>query len=260
MNSPETQLPVLEWGQGEALVFLHYFGGAAASWRWVAEQLRTDYRCIAIDLPGFGEAPALEEPSLSAYAAAVTNTLMALEVERYTLIGHSMGGKIALKIAADQPENGLQRVILLAPSPPTQEPMPAAEKQRMLNNHPNRENAETTLKNATQQPLSAEQRALAIQTHIAPDNRAWRWWLLEGMEHVIAEQMHRVKAPVSVLASVDDPVIPYDTIKRDVAGIVPRTQLISLQEIGHLMPLEAPDIVANHIRQILSESQSAGVV
>ncbi len=46
---------ILQWGNhGPILVFLHYFGGSAQSWRWVVEKLSDDYRCIAITLPGFG--------------------------------------------------------------------------------------------------------------------------------------------------------------------------------------------------------------
>ncbi|PSN19396.1 alpha/beta hydrolase [filamentous cyanobacterium CCP5] len=245
-------LPVIEWGQGEAIVFLHYFGGAAASWRWVAEQLQTTHRCIAVDLPGFGTAPALDHPSIQAYGAAVARTLAALNVQNYTLVGHSMGGKIALQIAADSEGNGLQQVILIAPSPPTQEPMPAEEKQRMLENHPSRDNAATTLDSATRKSLTAEQRSLAIATHVAPDDRTWRWWLLEGMNHAIADQMHRVTVPVTVLASHDDPVIPHDTVITDVIGRVPGAQQVSVQGLGHLMPLEDPDFVAGQIWQVLS--------
>ncbi|MGB3615147.1 MAG: alpha/beta fold hydrolase, partial [Elainellaceae cyanobacterium] len=186
--------PSIEWGSGDNTIeFLHYFSGAAESWHWVAERL-TDYRCIAINLPGFGNAPALEEPSLIHYADAVSSELSRLDVRDYVLVGHSMGGKIALQLAAtsDAPSGPAtpycppQQVVLVAPSPPTQEPMPDDEKQRMLNNHPSEENAETTLSNATQRQLSDEQHTLAVKTHIIVDDSAWRWWLLEGMDHSIA--------------------------------------------------------------------------
>ena len=48
----------LDRGTGApTLVFLHYFSGAAASWQWVMRSLESDFRCVAIDLPGFGQAP-----------------------------------------------------------------------------------------------------------------------------------------------------------------------------------------------------------
>lgn len=91
----------IQWGErGETLVFLHYFGGSAQSWQWVAEKLSADYRCIAINLPGFGGAPALRTSSVAKFATYVEQELNKLEVDCYTLIGHSMGGKVAMQVAA----------------------------------------------------------------------------------------------------------------------------------------------------------------
>ena len=248
--SVETEiLPTIEWGRGEqTLVFLHYFGGAADSWRWVVERM-PDYRCITLNLPGFGGTKAPRQPSLRYYGDAVSKTLAGLELGEYTLIGHSMGGKIALQVALidDHPP---QRLVLIAPSPPTTEPMPDEEKERLLNNHPDEDNAKTTVKNATRQPLSDEQYSLAIKTHMIVDDRAWRWWLLEGMNQSIAAGMSQLNLPVTVLASQDDPVIPYGTIQSDVIDIIPNASLIATGGIGHLIPLEAADWVTAQLRRV----------
>lgn len=243
--------PLIEWGSGDqTLVFLHYFGGAAQSWQWVAQQL-PQMRCIALNLPGFGGTSAPQQPSLRQYAETVSQTIARLHLKDYTLIGHSMGGKIALQVAV-MSHYPPQQVVLIAPSPVTVEPMPEAEKQRMLNNHPSPENAKTTLKNATKQPLNEQQQALVIETHQIVEQTAWRWWILEGMNHSIADQMSQLHIPVTVLASKDDPVIPYNAIKSDVVDILPNANLITLEKVGHLIPLEAPDWVATQLRQIVS--------
>lgn len=250
MTLATNALPSIEWGSGDkTLVFLHYFGGAALSWQWVAAQM-PNYRCIAINLPGFGGMPAFDQPSLQRYADAVLAELVRLKIENYNLVGHSMGCKIALQLAAisDRPP---QQVILIAPSPPTQEPMPDEEKERLLNDHFSHDNAETTVKSATKQPLSDKQYALAIATHTTAKDRAWRWWLLEGMNYSIAEQISQLRVPVTVLASKDDPVIPYSTIQSDVLGVIPNARLISTQGVGHLIPLEASDWVATQLQQIV---------
>ena len=147
--------PYIDQGnQNPTLVFLHYFGGAAASWQWVIELLRNDFRCIALDLPGFGEEPPLEQPSLDAYSNFVWEALAGLGVEQFILIGHSMGAKIALQVATSSVFKVPKQVILVAPSPPTQEPMPNKERQRLLDNHPSRENAATTVEQASLSPLT----------------------------------------------------------------------------------------------------------
>lgn len=83
----EENFKIKEWGNDKevALVFLHYFGGSAQSWQWVAEKLSSDYRCLTINLPGFGGAAAVEEPTIQGFAAYVQEELSSLGVKAYTL-------------------------------------------------------------------------------------------------------------------------------------------------------------------------------
>lgn len=246
---------IVTWGkQGEVLVFLHSFGGSAYSWQWVTRELCDAYRCIALNLPGFGHTPALKLPSIQAFADFVREVLHQAGVEEHTLIGHSMGCKIALQVAADAPAGTVRQLILVAPSPPTVEPMPAEEKQRMLR-HPDRREAETSIAHAVKRPLTQEQHELAIETQLATDAATWRWWLLEGMAHSIANHMKRLHMPITVLASLDDPVILADVIQKQVMQVLTHATLITTRHVGHLSPLEAPDWVAAQIRSIVASGK-----
>lgn len=247
-NTFADNLSLINQGGGTpALIFLHYFSGAAASWQWVTEKLKQDFHCIALDLPGFGDAPPLDEPTLQNYGNFVCDAIACLGIERFVLIGHSMGGKIALQVAADDCP-GLEQVILVAPSPVTQEPMSQAEKDRLLQGPHSSETAQNTVNGATQEPLPQIREAIAVRTHQQAEDNTWRWWLLQGMNHSIAQQMNRVQIPVTVVASADDPVIPLETIQREVIDFLPIGDLVKVTGVGHLMPLEAPDMVAQVIR------------
>ncbi|MEL6385690.1 MAG: alpha/beta hydrolase [Cyanobacteria bacterium J06626_18] len=230
---------------------MHYFSGAAVSWQWVIDKLEANFRCIAFDLPGFGHEPSLKYPSLASYGTAVQQAIAKLELDDFILIGHSMGGKVALQVAAEPSLSGLQQVVLIAPSPPTQEPMPVEDKERLLNNHPSRASAATTVEESTQIELSESRRETAIQTHMQAEDSAWNWWLLEGMNNSIADQMETVQVPVTVIASHDDPVIPYAKIQQDVMELLPKVKLVEVSDVGHLIPLEAPDKVAQEIRNVI---------
>ncbi len=244
-----------QWGNsGPVLVFIHYFGGAALSWQWVAEQLSSDHQCIALNLPGFGGTDPLDEPSIENFAQYIQQETDRLHVASFTLVGHSMGGKLAVQAAAADTERRINQLVLVAPSPPTTEDMPDEEKKRMLR-HPDRAEAETTVQNATYQKLSPECHTLAVQTQLEIESNTWRWWLLDGMNHSIADQVPQVNVPVTVLASEDDSVIDPDAIRQEVMGVIPHAQLRKTRGVGHLIPQEDPTWVAEQIRQVVSSQE-----
>ena len=97
-------------------------------------------------------------------------------------------------------------------------------------------------------------RAIAIETHMKIEDGPWRWWLREGMNHSIADQMPQISMPVTVLASKDDPVIGYDLVESDVLAVIPGSKGVTIEGVGHLIPLEAPDWVAAQLRQIVGQT------
>jgi pimeloyl-ACP methyl ester carboxylesterase len=86
----------------------------------------------------------------------------ALNLQRYVLVGHSMGGKVAQLMASRRPA-GLAGLVLVAPSPPQPMAMPAEAREMMAGSYATRETVETTIDNVlTAKPLSAEDREQVI--------------------------------------------------------------------------------------------------
>ncbi|WP_088332061.1 alpha/beta hydrolase [Lacimicrobium sp. SS2-24] len=91
--------------EAPAIVLLHSSMSSARQWRSLSANIASDFRVINIDLYGYGEAPAVEEPktfSLTTEAERVIQILDKLEVNQYHLLGHSYGGALALKLALEQ--------------------------------------------------------------------------------------------------------------------------------------------------------------
>jgi sigma-B regulation protein RsbQ len=237
----------------ETLVFLHYFGGSAQSWQWTIAQLQQQYRCIALNLPGFGGEPALPEPSIAGFTSFILQKLDVLNIESYVLIGHSMSGKIAVDIATNDPNFSVKRLILVAPSPPTVEHIGEEELQRMLI-HPDQQQAENTVNGITIKELTDEQRELAIQNNLVTDPKTWNWWLKEGVHHSIAEDSAHLFLPITVLASEDDPAISFESILKESIPHLPDAKLISTKGVGHLIPMEAPEWLANQIKAAIANA------
>lgn len=92
-------------GTGEPIVLLHGWGGRIESWGVIPSVLSQRFRVVAIDLPGFGESPLGEQPWTAIdYADCVAAFLRQLDLAPATLVGHSHGGRVAIALAARQPE------------------------------------------------------------------------------------------------------------------------------------------------------------
>jgi pimeloyl-ACP methyl ester carboxylesterase len=102
------RLRVVERGSGPKLVLLHSLFMDHSTWNAVAAELSGDYCVIAPDLPGYGES---EKPAASrfaydiaAFTSAVADLYAALSLGRATVVGHGLGGAVALTLAARHPE------------------------------------------------------------------------------------------------------------------------------------------------------------
>lgn len=238
-------------GRSKTLVFLHYFGGAARSWDLVTARLQDRFHCVPLDLPGFGSCRPLENLSLRGFARHVLNRLRELDISECCLIGHSMGAKIALLSAVESISTQINELILVAPSPPTIEPMPEEEKERMLV-HPDREVAAETVRRGTKINLPPEIFQMAIETQLIVEEKTWEWWLKEGMAHSIANSMDCLTANVTLISSKDDSVITPKVIKEKVLSVLKPDKSITTEGVGHLIPLEKPEWLSEQLKKILA--------
>jgi pimeloyl-[acyl-carrier protein] methyl ester esterase len=89
-------------GTGPAIVFLHGAGVDKALWKPQMQALSDQFRCIALDLPGHGDVSAVAD--VPAMAEHVHARLLHLRVEHYAVVGLSLGGMVALQMAASWPD------------------------------------------------------------------------------------------------------------------------------------------------------------
>jgi 3-oxoadipate enol-lactonase len=102
-----------EHGEGEALVLLHGFGSSTRDWELQTPAFCDHFRVITLDFRGFGQSGRDEGPfSVERFAADTLAILDHLGVERFKLVGYSMGGAAAFQIATDVPERVEQLVLV----------------------------------------------------------------------------------------------------------------------------------------------------
>ena len=234
-------------GERPALVLLHHFGGSARTWQPFIECIGGRRRCIALDLPGFGRQAGHPGPyTVAAMADHVAASILRLGLDSYALVGHSMGGKVALALAARRPA-GLQSLVLLAPSPCSAEPMDHQQRETLLAAWGARPALEVIVDDAAVRTLSAGVRAMLIEDMLGVARQAWRSWLLAGSREDITALMARIDVPVLVMSGDDDTAIPTAVIEAELLPRLANAALTIVAGAGHLLPIEAAAETANAI-------------
>ncbi|QVM94877.1 MULTISPECIES: alpha/beta fold hydrolase [unclassified Pseudomonas] len=113
------QLHYQDVGTGEAVVFIHGSGPGASGHSNFKQNYpafaAAGYRVIVPDLPGYGASSKPQTVySLDFFVSALSGLLDALDIQRCVLVGNSLGGAIAIKLALDQPGR-VSRLVLMAP-------------------------------------------------------------------------------------------------------------------------------------------------
>ncbi|HSK49572.1 MAG TPA: alpha/beta fold hydrolase, partial [Solirubrobacterales bacterium] len=107
-------LTYLEAGEGPVLLLVHGMAGTAANWRSVIEPLALRHTVIAPDFPGHGDsAPGGGDYSLGGLAGVLRDLLLTIGHERATLVGHSLGGGVAMQFSYQFPEM-VERLVLVS--------------------------------------------------------------------------------------------------------------------------------------------------
>ncbi|MCC6216664.1 MAG: alpha/beta hydrolase [Polyangiaceae bacterium] len=119
VTSSGVRLRVSEAGEGRPIVLLHGALRDRSTWIRVGERLSGEFRVVLVDLPGFGDSekppPTRYRYGIDAFVEAVTDLHAALGLSRAALVGHGLGGCVAVAVAARRPELVSRLVIVNAP-------------------------------------------------------------------------------------------------------------------------------------------------
>ena len=122
VDLPHGRLHVREQGTGPVLLLVHGLGGQMGQFNYdVVERLAADFRVVVVDRPGSGYSAPLASPDLVSQADALAELIARLELGRPLVVGHSLGGAVALALALHHPERvaGLALIAPLAALPET---------------------------------------------------------------------------------------------------------------------------------------------
>ena len=262
-------------GSGPVLLLIHGMGGTFENWQAVIEPLARHHTVVAPDLPGHGtSAPGGGDYSLGALAAGLRDLLIALGHERATLVGHSLGGGIAMQFAYHFPEITESLVLVssggLGPevSPVLRAAaLPGADLFIAATAGPGR-----TVGSAIARGLAAV--GLRPNTDVAEVLRGYasladpvrRAAFLATLRSVIGTGGQRVHAgdrlylaegtPVLIIWGARDPIIPLRH-GENAHKAIPGSRFEVFEGVGHLPQLEAPGRFIAVLERFIAENEPA---
>jgi len=243
-----------------ALLLMHGFGSSLQAWDDWSLKLEQKYRVIRLDLPGFGltGASPANDYSEEKDLAILTHFADKLGLEKFSIIGHSMGGKMAWTLAASQPER-VQALVLMAPdgfpeakdigTKPYEVPAVTGLIKYFLPKYLVRKSIE---------PAFAEADALSD----ARVNRYYDMLRAPGVRAAILERSNQtiytdpvprlkaIKAPTLLIWGEQDQMIP-STNAKSYASVLSNSTTVLVPKLGHLLQEEQPEKGLTAVMQFL---------
>lgn len=234
-------------GRGEpTLVLIHGFGDHLMTWRAVVDRLATRHRVIAFDLPGFGVS---EKPDGEYTLGAMTDRVRGMLRDipgPLILVGHSMGGEIALNTALTEPER-IKALVLIAPAgfDVGLAGMADSMTDRRARLIAIWEAARSSILPVHDHEwLSEPDDRRDYDPSFDPAYRASTSAVLEDFDFEgIGPRAAGFKRPVLLIWGEADPVVPL-RVADSVRAILPCTRLEVLERAFHRPQVERPDTVA----------------
>ncbi|GAB4145637.1 MAG: alpha/beta hydrolase [Bacteroidia bacterium] len=256
----------------QPMLFIHGLGLNKIFWTKLIPELRHKYRCIAIDLPGHGNSVDFRgDFSIPFYSNGISAFITKMQLNNVILVGHSMGGQIAMNIAASNPE-WLQKLVLICPA--------GIEKFNALESHALKLWADRTY-NAH---LTANKILKAFQVHFESDHSLLKEIAAEqlhqealnktlmnqmtaasiyGMlDHPVSDKINNIHCDSLVIFARNDKAIPNKfihpnldimQIARDAKHSFQKSVVKIIESGGHYLPVEKQQLLAELIGKFLHE-------
>ena len=267
------ELAYTKSGNGKkTLIFIHGLSSNADAWSKNIAELKKDFTCIAIDLPGYGKSFKTSEVYTPTYFSETVVKLMdRLKIKKATIIGHSMGGQSAIKLAVNHPEK-LEKLILIAPAGLEQfsdleaQMMTAVMTSKTVQNTSDDQIEKNYAINFYQMPKDVEsmiddrkkiKKADDFVAHTIAIEKS-----VKGMlEDKVIDNLQNIKTPTLVLLAKEDKLIPnpylHPTLKiDDIASIakssIKNAEVKMISEAGHFLQYEKSKEVNAEIKAFVN--------
>lgn len=276
VDVPGARIHLHESGQGAPILMIHGLAGQLSHYTYgIAGRLDRDFRVIAVDRPGSGHSARAADAcaGLSEQAAALAALIERLDLRQPLVVGHSLGGAVALTLALEYPQH-VGGLALIAPLTRMQDEVPPAFEGLTVRLPAVRRLLAWTLA----VPSSIRRGRATLDQVFGPEappaDFATRGGALLGLRPeaflsasldlqalpdclpALQERWRDLRLPVSVLYGRDDRILSWQANGRDLVAQVPGARL-DLVDGGHMLPVTKPEACAAFIRRAYADLVAA---
>ena len=254
----DTPMHVADTERGErCVVLLHGYLESMIVWDEFVYLIKEKVRVVTVDLPGHGISTIVGEVHTMEFLAdCVANTMAALGIERYSVVGHSMGGYVALQTLRLHPER-MEGIVLLSSTPNPDSPEKLLDRDREIalveGGHKDLL-ATTAAKNgfASENLKKMQDEIIFLEEQVLVTEPEGVVALLRGMKERedSNELLRQTAVPQLFILGKKDSYIPLDRAEAMVANH-PQAKVVWLENSGHLGYFEEPEACANAIREFV---------
>jgi pimeloyl-ACP methyl ester carboxylesterase len=259
-------LHYLDWGPADAppVVLLHGITGHARVWDHLAERLVPGRRVLALDQRGHGDSDAAPDDDyrVATMADDVAAFAGSLQLDRFALLGHSMGGRIAIQYAAAH-AGRLERLVIVDIGPEIE--LAGLQRVRdMMSKSPERiESEEWAVEYIRRANPLQDLDLLRQRVHHGlkrlPDGEL-TWKYAKGLRDMMRagrrdtvdlwEPLARIPCPTLVVRGAESDILSPEVAKR-MTEHLPDGRLVEISGAGHTVPADRPDDFVGHVRAFL---------
>lgn len=227
-------------GEGPPLVLLHGYGMSGQMWQRCLPYLAQQHEVIVLDLPGHGRSGYMNSWQLRGIAPLLATWLRCIHLSSITLVGHSMGGAIAIHLAAYAPEL-IERLVLA---------------------------------NAVGMPLKRKLPTLfasTLHSRLQPGRGGYPWPLIQDIfrrprlrmlwraaqqisSSDFRAELATLTMPTLIIWGEDDVLIPLSQ-GQALSAALPHARFVTVPNCGHRVPLSQPEKFSRHIMGFLHPSE-----
>jgi pimeloyl-ACP methyl ester carboxylesterase len=267
------RLHYVDRGAGPVIVMVHGLAGNLRNFYELINRLSVDHRIVAVDRPGCGYSTMRsgEHPGMRAQAALIAQFIRKLELGQPTVVGHSMGGALALALAIDHPDC-VNALALIAPLSSVQSAPPKALKILRIKSPI----VQWIVAWIFSAPIGKLIHRESLKAVFAPEPlvesfdtsgggvlgiRPWAFSAACKDMVAISQELAAIPPsystltiPVTITYGRKDALLDYETHGKQLAAALPNGSLHLIEDGGHMILVTQPDHTADLIRQFVRQT------